>query len=102
MSSTVSPRLYSAQIVGNWPGPSFTEPPRSACRKARSYCISTSLRTTVSSIGTERSAAVAARSAGCSKARGEMSFSFWDSGRGLIGLREVEHESEHRVQGEQL
>ena len=45
---------------------------RYICRSARSYCHSISLRTTVSSIGIAFSAAVAARSAGCSYALGEM------------------------------
>src|SRR5918999_1609696 len=43
-----------------------------------------SLRTTVSSIGMDWSAAVAARSAGCSYAFGEISRSRWSSGRGSV------------------
>src|SRR5918992_2693836 len=43
-----------------------------------------SLRTTVSSIGMEWSAAVAARSAGCSYAFGEFWTSRWSSGRGSV------------------
>src|SRR4051794_25590427 len=50
-----------------------------------------SLRTTVSSIGIDCSAAVAARSAGCSNARGEMSIRRWSSGRTVM-RREVSRE----------
>src|SRR5215211_3535945 len=43
-----------------------------------------SLRTAVSSMGTACSAAVAARSAGCSNARGEIFRSRWSSGRTVV------------------
>src|SRR3954447_16163370 len=43
-----------------------------------------SLRTAVSSMGTACSAAVAARSAGCSNARGEISRRRWSSGRTVV------------------
>ena len=50
---------------------------------SRSKPNSISLRTTVSIIGICCSAAVAARSAGCSYAFGEMSFRRWSSGRSM-------------------
>src|SRR3989442_215834 len=59
-------------MSGSCCGPSLIELARKLCRSARSYWNSISLRTTRSSFGIFLSAAVAARSAGCSYALGEI------------------------------
>src|SRR5438105_2642843 len=64
-------------MSGSCAGPSLMELARKLWRSARSYWNSISLRTTRSSFGMRLSAAVAARSAGCSYALGEMSTRRW-------------------------
>src|SRR5262252_1225526 len=64
--------VCAAHSSGNWFSPTLIELPRWNWRSARSKPHSISLRTTVSSIGIDFSAAVAARSAGCSYALDEM------------------------------
>src|SRR2546421_6415558 len=77
MSSVASTFSYRFQTAGSCFGPSFTELARKLCRKARSYWNSISRLTTRSSFGIRWSAAVAARSAGCWYAFGEMSARRW-------------------------
>ena len=72
MSSRASAARCDAHTSGSWSGPSRTAPASSCCWIDRSP-NSISLRTTVSIIGICCSAAVAARSAGCSYDFGEMS-----------------------------
>src|SRR5215212_3935033 len=75
MSSVASTSSYRRQTSPSWSGPSRIEEARNPWRYARSYWNSISFRTTGSRPGIDFSAAVAARSAGCSYAFGEMSFS---------------------------
>src|SRR5919201_6512809 len=77
MSRVASTDSYRLQTFGSWFGPSLTELARKLWRSARSYWNSISFRTTRSSFGIRFSAAVAARSAGCSYAFGEMSTRRW-------------------------
>src|ERR687884_217502 len=77
MSSVASTFSYRFQTAGSCFGPSLTELARKLWRRARSYWNSISRRTTRSSFGIRWSAAVAARSAGCCHAFGEMSARRW-------------------------
>src|SRR5438128_2080826 len=77
MSSVASTFSYRFHTAGSCFGPSLTELARKLCRRARSYWNSISRRTTRSSFGIRWSAAVAARSAGCWYAFGEMSARRW-------------------------
>src|SRR5919206_5211659 len=77
MSSVASTFSYRFHTAGSCFGPSLTELARKLCRRARSYWNSISRLTTRSSFGIRWSAAVAARSAGCCHAFGEMSARRW-------------------------
>src|ERR1700722_7634549 len=72
MSRILQTPANEVHSSGSWRSETLTELPRYSWRRARSYRYSTNFRTTVSSIGTDFRAAVAARSAGCSYAFGEM------------------------------
>src|SRR6202042_1954757 len=72
MSRILQTPANEVHSSGSWRSETLTELPRYSWRRARSYRYSTNFRTTVSSIGTDFSAAVAARSAGCSYAFGEI------------------------------
>src|SRR5918999_6182582 len=76
MSSVLNTCRCSTQIRGSCSSPRRTAAPSEAARRARSYPSSISLRTTWSRYGTLARAAVAARSAGCWYARGEIRSSF--------------------------
>ena len=82
MSSRDSDARCDAYTSGSWSGPSRTAEASSDCRTERSP-NSITFRRTVSIIGICWSAAVAARSAGCSYALGEMSFRRWSSGKSI-------------------
>src|SRR3954447_6746557 len=84
--------------ICSWP--SRTDEPRYDCRSARSYPSWISLRMTWSRYGTWCSAAVAARSAGCCSARGEIPLS-WKlaSGTPTRPAYGIEQASRNRAKG---
>src|ERR1700750_2588728 len=86
----------STQIRGSCSCPRRTAAPSIAWRIARSYPSSMRRRTTCSRYGTCRSAAVAARSAGCWNARGEMPSS-WKVLSGSVMTRRLRRRERPRA-----